>query len=55
MYSATQDEGAEKRLFSLYINNLIESVQGVLNEAVSRWLHGLSQTKSFILQTVNAG
>ena len=37
--------------FSLYINDLIESVQGVLNEAVFRWLHGLSQTKSFILQS----
>ena len=48
---AIQDEGAEKRLFSLYIKHLTKSVWVTTIRTLSRWLHGLSQTKSFILQS----
>ena len=51
---ASQDEDAEKRLFSLQNKHLIESVRGVLNEAVSHLLYGPRQIKSFILQAFNA-
>ena len=54
MCSATQDKGAEKRLFSLCIKHLTESVWGILKEPVSRLLYGLFQEKSFILQAFNA-
>lgn len=38
---ATQDKVAEKRLFSLYIKHLSESVRGCIDKHIFGWLHGL--------------
>ncbi len=51
--SAIQDKDAKKRLFSLYIRRLVESVQGVPIRAISRLLHGLSEMRFLILQAFN--